>query len=142
MPFAHQHPADVGDFEEEEISDLDVLAEADADDDDLLAATASATRRRFRSRAVEDFAEPAQLTPPPEEPYYDPQPETPQEAYDAAPEQTPRPRDEFVHDVFTPPPIADAVPSAVAARRLRGAACARRRRRAPAGAVPGERLRR
>jgi hypothetical protein len=37
-PFAHEHPAEAADFSEEEISDLDVLAEADADDDDLLAA--------------------------------------------------------------------------------------------------------
>ena len=34
------HPSSADDFNEEEISDLDVLAEADADDDDLLAANA------------------------------------------------------------------------------------------------------
>ncbi|HEY1817635.1 MAG TPA: hypothetical protein VGG74_35085 [Kofleriaceae bacterium] len=102
--FEHQHPAEAADFQEEEISDLDVLAEADADDDDLLLANGERDSSGFPIARPEDFAEPPQLTPPPEEPYYEPQPETPQETYDAAPEVTPRPRVAFVHDVFTPPP--------------------------------------
>ncbi|HEY3806218.1 MAG TPA: hypothetical protein VGL61_26625 [Kofleriaceae bacterium] len=102
--FEHQHPAEAADFQEEEISDLDVLAEADADDDDLLLANGERDSSGYPIARPEDYAEPAQLTPPPEEPYYEPQPETPQEVYDAAPEVTPRPRVAFVHDVFTPPP--------------------------------------
>jgi hypothetical protein len=108
-PFAHQHPAEAGDFQEEEISDLDVLAEADADDDDLLSANGELDSSGYPIAQPQDYADAVQLTPPPDETYY----EQPADPYYAQPEpepelepapEPPQQRVAFVHDVFTPPP--------------------------------------
>ncbi len=91
-PFAHEHPSHAGDFEEEEISDLDVLAEADADDDDLLAANGERDSSGYPVITPSTYTDVVDTPLPPQ-------------SYHEQPTVKPGfPRDEFVQDVFTPPP--------------------------------------
>jgi len=121
-PFAHEHPSQAADFREEEISDLDVLAEADAGDDDLLSANGERDSSAYPVVPEPGYVEP-QLTPPPEEPaypepaypqQYEPQPDAP--SYQDQPHyydpDAPRyAREDYVHDVFTPPPSLPPEPA-------------------------------
>ena len=113
-PFAHEHPADAGAFQAEEISDLDVLAEADADDDDLLSANGERDSSVYPVIDQPSFAEPP-LTPPPDEPAYQQRYEPHAPAYQDPPHYY-EPQDpqyshaDYVHDVFTPPPPPEPSP--------------------------------
>jgi hypothetical protein len=115
-PFAHEHPSHAGvlGVEGEEISDLDVLAEADAGDDDLLSANGERDSSGYPVVRHGSFAEP-EATPAPEPGYAEPAYAEPAYAdqpcyYDpSAPTYS---HADYVHDVFTPPPAPPPEPAA------------------------------